>query len=182
GTGARARDGRQGAGSPACGEGSAVRAPGMAAAGPAADAGRAGQTDDGDGRERLRALLWLGAGGWALAGRQPPRPAVPIRHFGPKIHEATQLTIETIRAPRKAAQKLAIWKPGTSSATSPSIRPLTTSRNRPSVTIVIGRVRMTATGRTKALTMPSTAAATSSEMPLPKLMPPTKLSANQSPM
>ena len=44
----------------------------------------------------------------------------------------------------------------------PTMPALSTSRNRPSVTIVIGNVRMNTSGRTKALTMPSSTAASKS--------------------
>ncbi|MNE54765.1 hypothetical protein D3C80_1495750 [compost metagenome] len=51
--------------------------------------------------------------------------------------------------------------PPRNQAVSPIIAAFTTSRNRPSVTMVSGRVRMTMIGRTMALTRPSrTAAAT----------------------
>ena len=50
--------------------------------------------------------------------------------------------------------------PGISHATSATVAALTTSRNRPSVSIVIGSVSTTSSGRMNALTSPSTSPAT----------------------
>ena len=76
--------------------------------------------------------------------------------------DAAQDTRPTTIAPPMAVQKPEIVKPGTIHATSPIIIALSTSRNSPSVTTVIGSVRMNAIGRTTALTRPSSTAAMAS--------------------
>src|SRR5258705_3044897 len=59
---------------------------------------------------------------------------------------------------------------------------LITRMKRPSVTTVIGSVRMTASGRTNALTMPRRAAAASSVAPVSKVIPETTCVATHRPM
>ena len=71
----------------------------------------------------------------------------------------TQLVRLTTIAAKTADQKPATRKPGRNQATSMIISALMTSRKRPSVSNVIGRVRMMMIGRTKALTTPSSSAA-----------------------
>src|SRR5881396_4048944 len=65
--------------------------------------------------------------------------------------EANQLVSPTTRAPSVAAPSPATANPGTSQATITSEIPFTTSRNSPSVSTVIGRVRNSSTGRTMGL-------------------------------
>ena len=60
----------------------------------------------------------------------------------------------TISAPKIADQKPAIEKLSSIAATSPNIPALRTSKNKPSVIIVIGKVSINAMGRTNALTSP----------------------------
>src|SRR5687768_14688502 len=61
-------------------------------------------------------------------------------------------------APRTADPRVATLKPGTSQAAMANAMPFTTSRKRPRVSTVIGRVRTTMMGRTTALTSPRTSA------------------------
>jgi len=68
-------------------------------------------------------------------------------------------------APPTAVQNPEIVNPGTIRATSPIIAALSTSRNSPSVSTVIGSVRTNAIGRTTALTSPSSMAAIASLAP-----------------
>src|SRR5262245_33820938 len=63
------------------------------------------------------------------------------------------------RVPSNAAPKPCTRKPGTSAPTSISISAFTTSRKRPKVRTVSGRVKNTIKGRTNAFTRPSTSAA-----------------------
>lgn len=53
--------------------------------------------------------------------------------------------------PRSALPKLCIWTPSTNEVTKTRILALRTRRKRPSVSIVIGRVRIMRIGRTKVL-------------------------------
>src|SRR5258706_155787 len=61
--------------------------------------------------------------------------------------------------PKSAEKKSATWKPGTRNATSSSMSALITSRKRPSVSRVSGKVSSTKIGRTTAFTTPSSNAA-----------------------
>jgi hypothetical protein len=72
-------------------------------------------------------------------------------------------------------------KPCNSHATRPSIAALITSRNRPSVTSVIGSVRKTTTGRITAFATPRSSAAAIS-VPVPSSTTPTTIAwASHSP-
>ena len=99
--------------------------------------------------------------------KRSTRPELPM------TVEAAHDTRPTMMAPPTAVQNPEIVNPGTIQATSPIIAALSTSRNRPSVSTVIGRVRMNAIGRTTALTRPSRTAAIAS------LAPGTELEAGQ---
>ncbi len=90
-------------------------------------------------------------------------------------------TMLTVSAPSTAGQKPAIVKFGRTQATRLTMPAFTTSRNRPSVTIVIGKVSTTAIGRTTAFTTPSSAAAISSVPVLVMEKPPTHREASQRP-
>src|SRR5262249_7973441 len=80
-------------------------------------------------------------------------------------------------APKRAAQKPLIVKPGTSQATSARQIALTTKMNRPSVTIVNGNVRTMSRGRMIAFTNPSSNPA-SNAAPNPEMaMPGTRFAA-----
>src|SRR4029077_9979831 len=94
--------------------------------------------------------------------RQPEREADPPGRLvgqsarvgsrpAPITIERPQPTSATTIAPRKAAPKSATWKPRLSwsliALVSSSIAALMTSRNRPSVRTLIGRVRMRRIGR-----------------------------------
>src|SRR3984957_9361237 len=81
------------------------------------------------------------------------------RPRGPIQPDMTQLVRLTTIAAKTADQKPATRKPGKNQATSMIISALITSRNSPSVSKVMGRVRMMMIGRTKALTTPSRSAA-----------------------
>jgi hypothetical protein len=94
----------------------------------------------------------------------------------------TQLVRLTTIAANTADQKPATRKPGRNHATSIIISALMTSRKRPSVSSVIGSVRMTMTGRTKALTMPRRSAAAISVSVELKAMPLTIFEASQRPI
>ena len=73
--------------------------------------------------------------------------------------DIAQLVIATTTDARIAGHRPTTTKPLRKCDTSSIIRPLMTSRNRPSVSRVIGKVRITRIGRTKALTIPSSSAA-----------------------
>ena len=96
--------------------------------------------------------------------------------------EAIQAVIETTMAPKRAGQNPATVMPSSIQATSENMPALMTSRNRPSVRIVSGRVRMIRTGRTTALTMPSSRAAQNSDQPSAISTPGTIAEATQRPM
>ena len=70
-----------------------------------------------------------------------------------------KLTIENRRLKRRAQPKLRTSKPGTSADVRSTSRALMTKMKRPSVSRVIGRVRMTRIGLRNALTNPNTRAA-----------------------
>ena len=70
-----------------------------------------------------------------------------------------QLTTEISSAPRNAARKPWMSKPGTNTDVSHKQNALSTNRNNPSVTSVSGRVMSFRIGRTIALTRASTSPA-----------------------
>src|SRR5574343_322289 len=71
-----------------------------------------------------------------------------------------RLKIETNRLAKRAVQKPEIVKPDTSLATSSNISALSTSRKKPSVRKVSGRVSNTSRGQSTALAKPSSRAET----------------------
>jgi 3-dehydroquinate dehydratase len=73
----------------------------------------------------------------------------------------TQFTIESTSAKKNAGQNPTIINPGTKYAVSIAIRAFMTSEKRPSVRMVIGRVRMRRIGRMNRLIAPRITAATS---------------------
>src|SRR5258705_366029 len=92
-----------------------------------------------------------------------------------------QLTMLTSSAPQNAGQKPATWKPETNTETSHRQKALSTSRKRPRVSSVIGNVSTTRTGRTIALTSPSSNPATTAEASPSSRMPGTTCAASKSP-
>ncbi len=99
--------------------------------------------------------IWI-----VVAGSLPPTKA-PIR----------MLRIETNRLANSAVQKPETRKPRTSAATSRIISALITSRNRPKVTSVSGRVSTISSGFTTAFARPSSSAEMISAPVLSKLSP-----------
>src|SRR5258706_540069 len=92
-----------------------------------------------------------------------------------------QLTMLTSSAPQNAVQKPATWKPEPNTETSHRQKALSTSRKRPRVSSVIGNVSTTRTGRTIALTSPSSNPATTAEASPSSRMPGTTCAASKSP-
>ena len=74
-------------------------------------------------------------------------------------HDAMVLVILTIIAPKTADQNPATTKPSSIAATNPNIAAFKTSKNKPRVTTVIGKVRIKAIGLIIALTKHSNKAA-----------------------
>ena len=72
---------------------------------------------------------------------------------------------------KNAVQKLEIVKPLTKAETSINTRALITSKNRPIVTTVSGRVKRMSKGLTMALAKPKSRAAITSEPPSAKRRP-----------
>ncbi len=70
-----------------------------------------------------------------------------------------ELTIDTTREPSKAVQKPSTEKPTTKYAAKSSNPALITKENKPSVIILIGRVRINSTGRIRTFITPKTKAA-----------------------
>ena len=82
-----------------------------------------------------------------------------------------RLSSEINMLAKKAVQKPEILKPPTSLDTSNNIKALMTSRKKPSVTKVSGKVRTTSSGRSRALAKPSSKAEMISDEVLEKRMP-----------
>ena len=85
-----------------------------------------------------------------------------------------------INAPMTALKKLSIANPGTIAAVSQYVSALMMSRNTPSVTTVIGKVRKMRTGRIKALINPKIKAAAKAAATLDKVTPGTIQSTRNS--
>ena len=81
------------------------------------------------------------------------------------------LSIEINRLAKNAVQNPEILKPATTLATSSNISALMTSRKKPSVSSVKGRVRMTSSGRRTALAKPRSSAEIINAEVLEKRMP-----------
>ncbi len=96
--------------------------------------------------------------------------------------EASQPVIEMTTEPKTADQKPATVMPASIQATRESIAALMTSRNRPSVRMVSGRVSRITIGRTMALTMPSSSAAQTSDQASAISTPGTSFEATQRPI
>jgi hypothetical protein len=77
--------------------------------------------------------------------------------------DIAKFSSEKSRLARIAEPKPLKWIPGTSPDTNHSMRALTTRRNKPSVKMVKGKVRITMTGFTKKLTTPKTIAPMNAE-------------------
>ena len=71
---------------------------------------------------------------------------ISTRPREPMNQEPIQLTRLTMIEPPTAVQNPAMWNPGSTSATSPSMAALTTSRNSPSVTSSAGSDSSNANG------------------------------------
>jgi hypothetical protein len=78
--------------------------------------------------------------------------------------EIARFNKEKRRLPKKADQKPLMRIPETSLETNHSMSAFTTRRNKPSVTMVNGKVRITMTGLTKKLTTPKTRAPMNAEL------------------
>ena len=79
--------------------------------------------------------------------------------------------IEKINAAQNAGQKPAILKPLIKLETNQNIKALITRVNNPKVKILIGKVKISISGRMIALTKPKTAEVISADQKLEKLTP-----------